>query len=121
MMVTDSVHEAEPVAEPPPVVFEPMPEPVSPAPVAPAPPFQDGPAALIAPEVAAAAAYSVSTLMRTVMDRTTLVRSGGPTIEDIVREEIRPLLKSWLDEHLPPLVERLVRAEIERVVARAAP
>jgi cell pole-organizing protein PopZ len=35
-----------------------------------------------------------------------------------VREEIRPILKDWLDHHLPPLVERLVRAEIERVVNR---
>ena len=49
------------------------------------------------------------------------VRSGGPTIEDIVREELRPMLKAWLDTNLPPLVERLVRAEIERVVGRAAP
>ena len=46
---------------------------------------------------------------------------GRPTIEDIVREEIRPLLKHWLDTNLPPLVERLVRAEIERVVGRAVP
>jgi cell pole-organizing protein PopZ len=45
--------------------------------------------------------------------------SGGPTLEDMVREEIRPLLKAWLDENLPPVVERLVRAEIERVVGRA--
>ena len=44
---------------------------------------------------------------------------GGPSIEDVVREEIRPLLKDWLDQHLPPLVERLVRAEIERVLGRA--
>ena len=46
------------------------------------------------------------------------VNRGGPTIEDLVREEMRPLLKEWLDTHLPPLVERLVRAEIERVVGR---
>ena len=32
---------------------------------------------------------------------------------------MRPLLKQWLDAHLPPMVERLVRAEIERVVGRA--
>jgi cell pole-organizing protein PopZ len=44
---------------------------------------------------------------------------GGPTIEEIVREEIRPALKQWLDANLPPMVERLVRAEIERVVGRA--
>ena len=37
-----------------------------------------------------------------------------------MREELRPLLKDWLDAHLPPLVERLVRAEIERVVGRIA-
>jgi len=30
------------------------------------------------------------------------------------------LIKAWLDTHLPPLVERLVRAEIERVVSRGA-
>ena len=51
----------------------------------------------------------------------TQVYSGGPTIEDIVREELRPMLKAWLDSNLPPLVERLVRAEIERVVGRAVP
>jgi cell pole-organizing protein PopZ len=49
------------------------------------------------------------------------VRSDGPTVEDIVREEMRPLLKSWLDANLPPLVERLVRVEIERVVGRVVP
>lgn len=37
------------------------------------------------------------------------------TIEDLVREMLRPMLKSWLDDNLPGLVERLVRAEIERV------
>jgi cell pole-organizing protein PopZ len=37
------------------------------------------------------------------------------TIEDLVREMLRPMLKTWLDDNLPGLVERLVRAEIERV------
>ena len=72
----------------------------------------------MAPEAAAAAASSVGSLVRTLAERTVQVRSGGPTIEDIVREELRPLLKSWLDVNLPPMVERLVRAEIERVVGR---
>ncbi len=54
-------------------------------------------------------------------ERGTLVRSGGPTIEDLVREELRPLLKQWLDTNLPPMVERLVRTEIERVVGRVVP
>lgn len=77
---------------------------------------------LVAPEAAAAAGASVDALMRTLAnERNTAVQRGGPTIEDLVRAEIRPLLKDWLDNHLPPLVERLVRAEIERVVSRAAP
>ncbi len=76
---------------------------------------------LLAPETEAAAASSVGALLRTLtVERHTEVSRGGPTIEDLVREEIRPLLKTWLDTHLPPLVERLVRTEIERVTGRAA-
>ena len=37
------------------------------------------------------------------------------TLEDLVREMLRPMLKAWLDDNLPSVVERLVRAEIERV------
>jgi len=112
---------AEPPApEPPPA----EPTPSAPPPPTPAPPVTViGPARdtgpLVAPEAAAAAASSVGTLMRTIAsERSALVHRGGPTIEDLVREEMRPLLKEWLDTHLPPLVERLVRAEIERVVGR---
>lgn len=91
--------------------------------VAPAAPEPAAPERLVAPEAAAAAASSVSSLVRTlVQERETLaVHRGGPTIEEIVREEIRPLLKEWLDSNLPPLVERLVRAEIERVLGRVIP
>jgi cell pole-organizing protein PopZ len=76
---------------------------------------------LMAPEAAAAAASSVGSLLRTLASerQQVQVRSGGPTLEDLVREEMRPILKQWLDVNLPPLVERLVRAEIERVVGRA--
>jgi cell pole-organizing protein PopZ len=73
-------------------------------------------------DAAAAAALSVGSLVRTLTaERTTQVYSGGPTIEDAVRAELRPLLKQWLDTYLPALVERLVRAEIERVVGRSVP
>ena len=76
--------------------------------------------ALLAPESAAAASASVSSLFRTLShERGAQVYRGGPTIEDLVREEIRPMLKAWLDEQLPPMVERLVRQEIERVAERA--
>jgi cell pole-organizing protein PopZ len=43
---------------------------------------------------------------------------GTRTIEDVVRELLRPMLKSWLDDNLPAMVERLVRSEIERVSRR---
>jgi hypothetical protein len=80
------------------------------------------PSTLVDPAAAAAAASSVGSLVRTLMvERGTQVHSRGPTLEDIVRSELRPLLKDWLDTYLPPLVERLVRVEIERVVGRAVP
>jgi hypothetical protein len=41
------------------------------------------------------------------------------TLEDVVRELLRPLLKTWLDDRLPQLVERLVQEEIARLVREA--
>src|SRR5947208_4780893 len=45
----------------------------------------------------------------------TIVVDNRRTLEDLTREMLRPMLKVWLDENLPTLVERLVRAEIGRV------
>src|SRR5215212_9360967 len=45
----------------------------------------------------------------------TVPASHPRSLEDAVTEMLRPMLKAWLDENLPPLVEGLVRAEIERV------
>jgi cell pole-organizing protein PopZ len=45
----------------------------------------------------------------------TVIGQNARTLEDLVREMLRPMLKSWLDDNLPGLVERIVRAEIERV------
>jgi len=120
-----------PMAPPPPMARS-GPEPIEltsdmlvtpPGQPAPAPRMgMDDAAGLIAPAAAAAAAASVGSLLRAVSsERGSQVYRGGPSIEDVVREEIRPILKDWLDSHLPPLVERLVRAEIERVVNRALP
>ena len=39
----------------------------------------------------------------------------GRTLEDVVRELLRPLLKAWLDEHLPGIVQTSVDAEVERI------
>jgi len=44
---------------------------------------------------------------------------SGRTLEDLVKEMIRPMLREWLDANLPGLVERMVKREIERMVRRA--
>jgi len=43
---------------------------------------------------------------------------GNRTIEDLVKEVMRPMIKEWLDAHLPAMVERLVRREIDRIARR---
>jgi cell pole-organizing protein PopZ len=99
----------------PPAAPEPAVEPVA--------MIQPEPPVAVVPDVAEATSESVGALLRRlVAERTAVVvHRGGPTIEDLVREEIRPLLQAWLDANLPALVERQVRVEIERVVGRALP
>ena len=65
-------------------------------------------AGLLSRETSAAVGFAFNTL-------TEAVKKHEPTLEDVVRETLRPMLTSWLDEHLPSLVERMVQAEIERV------
>ena len=45
----------------------------------------------------------------------TVLSNNARTLEDLVKEMLRPMLKSWLDDNLPGLVERIVKAEIDRV------
>ncbi len=47
-----------------------------------------------------------------------IVRSGETSLEGLTRELLRPALAEWLDKNLPPLVERLVAAEIARIVGK---
>jgi cell pole-organizing protein PopZ len=65
------------------------------------------------PLLSSRAAASVDSAFNTLA-QTVLVQNAR-TLEDLVKEMLRPMLKSWLDDNLPGLVERLVRAEIERV------
>jgi cell pole-organizing protein PopZ len=58
---------------------------------------------------AAAVDSAFNTLAQTVLVQ------NARTLEDLVREMLRPMLKSWLDDNLPGMVERIVKAEIERV------
>ena len=64
---------------------------------------------LVSPATGAAVDQAFNSLAQTVLVQ------NARTIEDLVKEMLRPMLKAWLDENLPGLVERLVRAEIERV------
>ena len=50
--------------------------------------------------------------------RPQIVRSGETSLESLVREMLRPALAEWLDRNLPPMVERLVAAEIARIVGK---
>lgn len=47
-----------------------------------------------------------------------IVRSGETSLEALTRELLRPALAEWLDKNLPPLVERMVAAEIARIVGK---
>jgi len=49
------------------------------------------------------------------LERGILMPAAGRTLEDVVRELLRPMMKAWLDENLPSIVEQQVAAEIERV------
>ncbi|MGQ7794357.1 PopZ family protein [Faunimonas sp. B44] len=64
---------------------------------------------LLSPGAGAAVSGAFSALAHTILAQ------NARTLEDLVSEMLRPMLKNWLDENLPPLVERLVREEIERV------
>jgi uncharacterized protein len=76
----------------------------------PPPPFEPPPAAPILSQTTVSAVESAfNTLAHTVLS------NNARTLEDLVKEMLRPMLKSWLDDNLPGLVERIVKAEIERV------
>jgi uncharacterized protein len=76
-----------------------------------APPPQQ---ALVSPQTAYSAQSSFQNLADSIMARAT----GDRSLEDMTRDLLRGMLKTWLDDNLPELVERLVREEIERVARR---
>jgi cell pole-organizing protein PopZ len=67
------------------------------------------PTHLLSSQVGASVSGAFSQLAHTVLSQ------NARTLDDLVQEMLRPMLKGWLDENLPALVERLVKAEIERV------
>jgi cell pole-organizing protein PopZ len=118
------IEEEEPPPPPPEPELEPDPEPEpvpEPAPAAVEQedvleltdriePLQDIEPALVSDPTAAAAAAAFGHLSASI-----LMPHDLRTLEDVVRELLRPLLKQWLDDNLPDIVEAQVQAEIERI------
>ena len=78
-----------------------------------APAFEGPPAAPSPPILSHSTVSAVESAFNTLAH--TVLSNNARTLEDLVKEMLRPMLKSWLDDNLPGLVERIVKAEIERV------
>ena len=72
----------------------------------------DAGATLLSPRADAAVTSAFNHLANTILSK------NSRSVEQLAEEMMRPMLKNWLDDNLPPLVERLVREEIERVSRR---
>lgn len=76
----------------------------------------------VSAETATAATASLAAVTKAAMANRqgdAIAIGGGRTLEELVRESLAPELKTWLDENLPDLVERIVREEIRKMVRRA--
>jgi cell pole-organizing protein PopZ len=93
-------------------------------------PMQGFEPSLVASSVAGATASAFDRLNQVVEERKAApapeaapapglpLGNGSKTIEDLVKEMLRPMLKDWIDRSLPPMVERLVEREIARLTRR---
>src|SRR5258708_2841211 len=98
-----------PAALPPRNPVPPSPPVAAPRPVEPPPQPSAFDRGLMSSHTSAAVDSAFNALAQTVLVQ------NARTLEDLVKEMLRPLLKSWLDDNLPGMVERIVKAEIERV------
>lgn len=110
LMIVDREDEPEP--EP-----EPAPAPVAVAP-RPAPQPEPAPEADEDALVDAAPASLAAGMFAALSDNLRVSSDQGQTLEGIVREMMRPMLKQWLDDNLPAIVEEKVQAEVERIARR---
>ena len=72
---------------------------------------------LVSEDAAAASLRSLAALSAVKERSETLPQGDGP-LEAVVREMLKPMLKDWLDRHLPELVEELVTREIARITGK---
>ena len=93
----------KPVSPPPAAAVAPAPEPAPEEAAA----VEEEPFASVETDAAVAASFQALS--------TTVALQSSAMIEGLTRDMLRPMLKSWLDDNLPSIVERLVRAEIQRV------
>lgn len=117
----DNAAPAEEIAPEDDIVFEAVEE-AAPAPVAAAPapaPVYRAPAAeadtILSPPTASATAGALARLAGTLR----IADTPNQTIEGVVRELLKPMLKDWLDQNLPAIVEARVEAELERIARLA--
>src|SRR3569623_930969 len=73
---------------------------------------EEAPESIVSGETADASGAPLDTLSRLVVKPET---AGAYTLEGLVREMLRPMLREWLDQHLPELVESMVAKEIARI------
>lgn len=78
---------------------------------------------LVSAATAAATTATFAQLARTLAQEPesagNMALGSGRTLEDLVKEMLRPMLKEWLDKNLPPMVEHMVRRELDRMTRRA--
>ena len=105
--------EPEPELVPPPLPPVPVAAPAEPVIAAP-PPVPAPPVPVVTSDLLSeASTASVSGAFASLSN--TLLTGNARTLEDLVKDMMKPMLKTWLDDNLPSIVERLVKAEIERV------
>jgi cell pole-organizing protein PopZ len=104
----EKVEEIQVQAPPEPAPVQPTPAPAA-ARAEPARPAAPDETALVSPSTGASVSSAFNALA------TTMFLQNTGMVEEAIRDMMRPMLKQWLDDNLPTMVERLVRAEIERV------
>lgn len=117
--LTQIVQDEEPVSQAAPAVQQPPPPPApQPDPPAPEPPIQSLAERLISQGTVQSAAHRFADLARAATPDPLEGVRGGRTVEEIVVELLKPMLREWLDENLPSIVERLVEREIRYLSRR---
>jgi cell pole-organizing protein PopZ len=71
---------------------------------------------IVSADAAAASRQALSSLSRLIVKPDI---AGADTLEGLVREMLKPMLKDWLDAHLPEIVERVVAQEVARITGQA--